>query len=332
MTAAMTPAGSAPGALHIPHGTTIRASELMALRRFAREAAALFDERHAPLGDQVAPNRGQGMDYAESRQYSPGDDPRRMDWPVTARTGEPHTKVFHVERGHEYMAIVDLRAAMHFGTRSAFKSVVAAHIAILAGWAATATGGRFGAVVMGPQLSLVTPGPATRTVPQLCSVMEHVAGSPPGPGNEPGVLEAIDSALARAANGAHLLLLSDLHDSATAWRQGIMQMAARGVAIPVWICDPFELHLPTDRRYNFVVDTGVRTVDCAHPAMARQHLDYVETRFELLRQSTVSGSASARLVCCGQDLFKALARPLSLPGELHQGASRSHFARWPDNQ
>ena len=56
-----------------------------------------------------------------------------MDWPVTARTGKPHTKLFHAERGRETFVVVDLRAPMHFGTRSAFKAVVAAHCAALAG-------------------------------------------------------------------------------------------------------------------------------------------------------------------------------------------------------
>ena len=79
---------------------------------------------------------GRGMEYEESRKYAPGDDARTIDWRVTARTGIAHTKVFQEDRQRAVYLVVDMTSSMHFGTRGAFKSVVAAEVASLIAWAA----------------------------------------------------------------------------------------------------------------------------------------------------------------------------------------------------
>ena len=87
------------------------------------------------------------MEYSESRIYLPGDDLRSIDWRVTARTGRVHTKLFHEERDRPTLFVVDLGAHMRFGTRRAFKSVVAAEAASLLAWAAVTNGDRVGGLV-----------------------------------------------------------------------------------------------------------------------------------------------------------------------------------------
>jgi uncharacterized protein (DUF58 family) len=61
------------------------------------------------------------MDYDESRPYFPGDELRFMNWRVTARTGEPHMKVFREERKPSVFIVVDRRQNMCFGTRRRLK-------------------------------------------------------------------------------------------------------------------------------------------------------------------------------------------------------------------
>ena len=84
------------------------------------------------------------MEYSESRIYLPGDDIRSIDWRVTARTGRVHTKLFHEERDRPVLFVVDLGGHMRFGTRRAFKSVVAAEATSLLAWTAAANGDRVG--------------------------------------------------------------------------------------------------------------------------------------------------------------------------------------------
>jgi uncharacterized protein (DUF58 family) len=87
------------------------------------------------------------MEFDESRVYLPGDDPRNMDWRVTARAGTPHVKLFREERERPVWLLVDQGPSMRFGTRVAFKSVVAARVAALLGWAAVDRGDRVGGLV-----------------------------------------------------------------------------------------------------------------------------------------------------------------------------------------
>ena len=81
--------------------------------------------------------RGAGVNFEEVREYREGDDIRNMDWKVTARTNEPHLKVFREERERSVVLCVDKGPHMSFGTRGTFKSIQAARAAALIGWAAS---------------------------------------------------------------------------------------------------------------------------------------------------------------------------------------------------
>ena len=80
--------------------------------------------------------RGQGLNFEEVREYREGDDIRNMDWKVTARTDEPHLKVYREERERSVVLCVDHGPHMHFGTRGTFKYVQATRATALLGWAA----------------------------------------------------------------------------------------------------------------------------------------------------------------------------------------------------
>lgn len=86
-------------------------------------------------GNARSPFRGRGLEFEEVREYVHGDDVRNIDWQVTARTGKAHLKLFSEERERSVILCVDCNHAMRFGTRSTFKSVQAAKIAAMLGWA-----------------------------------------------------------------------------------------------------------------------------------------------------------------------------------------------------
>ena len=93
--------------------------------------------------------RGQGLNFEEVREYREGDDIRNMDWKVTARTNEPHLKVYREERERNVVLCVDHGPHMFFGTRGTFKSVQAARAAALLGWAANSVNDRVGGMLFG---------------------------------------------------------------------------------------------------------------------------------------------------------------------------------------
>jgi uncharacterized protein (DUF58 family) len=80
--------------------------------------------------------RGLGMEFAEVREYVPGDDVRSIDWNVTARMGHPYIKKFMAEREMTVMLMVDGSASMSFGTAAKWKSELAAEVAAVLGFSA----------------------------------------------------------------------------------------------------------------------------------------------------------------------------------------------------
>ena len=123
--------------------------ELLALRGAAhglslrgRKAA-----RAALLGEHSSALRGRGLEFQEVRPYVAGDDPRNIDWRVTARRGRPHTKLFREEREQSVWLLVDLQPGLFFGTRQQLKSALAVRAAALLAWVAALGGDRVGSVI-----------------------------------------------------------------------------------------------------------------------------------------------------------------------------------------
>lgn len=110
--------------------------ELIALKKEARllKVAAAKQVSTSSIGKHASPYRGQGLEFEEVRTYEPGDDVRNIDWRVTARTNEPHTKVFREDKQRSVYLLLDYRRKMHFGTQGTFKSIALAKIASLLGW------------------------------------------------------------------------------------------------------------------------------------------------------------------------------------------------------
>ncbi|MEM9632567.1 MAG: DUF58 domain-containing protein [Pseudomonadota bacterium] len=97
--------------------------------------------------------RGRGLNFEELRGYLAGDDPRTIDWKVTARTGEPHVRVYSEERDKPALLVVDQRMSMFFGTRHNMKSVTAAETAALAAFRILDQGDRLGGIVFGDEIT-----------------------------------------------------------------------------------------------------------------------------------------------------------------------------------
>ena len=132
-------------------GIRVTLAELIDIRHRVREVP-LFSTPHrrSPLvGLHHSRLRGRGIDFVQVRIYQPGDDVRTIDWRVTARTQEPHTKLFHEERERPIYLLVEQSQHLFFGSGLNFKSVLAAQAASLVGWAALAHNDRVGGLVFG---------------------------------------------------------------------------------------------------------------------------------------------------------------------------------------
>ena len=113
-------------------------------------------------GDHRSSVLGQGSELAQVRPYVPGDDVRRIEWNVTARTGETHVRVDLAERVLVTWLALDVSASMSFGTAERRKADVAEGVALALGHLASRRGNRLGLVAFGDERSQAIPPRAGR--------------------------------------------------------------------------------------------------------------------------------------------------------------------------
>jgi len=108
-------------------------------------------------GEYHSTFKGRGMTFSELRQYQYGDDVRNIDWNVTARTNEPHIKVFEEERELTMMLMVDISGSEFFGTEKQFKSEVITEIAATLAFSATQNNDKIGLILFSDIIELYVP-------------------------------------------------------------------------------------------------------------------------------------------------------------------------------
>jgi len=158
-------------------------------------------------GQAPSPLRGRGMEYAESREYVPGDDARHIDWRVTARTGRAHTKLFQAERERVSLIVADTSPALYFGTRVRFKSVQAARAGAVAAWSAQRRGDRIGALRGSDREPPIAPAGGPRGVLRVLDALTRWYAQPPA--DDLGLERALDHAGRVLRPGARMLVLAD---------------------------------------------------------------------------------------------------------------------------
>lgn len=155
--------------------THINLQELLGMRHHLHKIE-LFStpiQHSTLLGLHRSRLRGRGMDFDQVRAYQSGDDARSIDWRVTARTGEVHTKVFHEERERSTFILVEQSLHLFFASTGCFKSVLAAQIASLFAWASLQHNDRVGGLVFDD--SSVTHIPAQRHKHSVLHFLQAIA-------------------------------------------------------------------------------------------------------------------------------------------------------------
>lgn len=101
--------------------------------------------------------RGRGMEFAEVREYQPGDDIRTIDWNVSARFDRPFVKIFHEERELSVILLLDLSGSHLFGTKCKLKREVLAEVAGMLAFLAIRTNDKVGAILFSSQMEKYIP-------------------------------------------------------------------------------------------------------------------------------------------------------------------------------
>jgi uncharacterized protein (DUF58 family) len=187
--------------------------------------------------------KGLGMAFSEVRQYQPGDDVRLIDWNVTARSGEPHIKLFVEEREMTVMLLVDMSGSLDFGSREQPKREVAAELAALLAFSAIKNNDRIGLIVFTDRIELFVP-PKKGRKHVLALISEILTFQPKSRRTDLKVGLEFLGRVARRRSVA--FLISDfIVEGGTAAYEKPLQIAKRKHdVVPVALADPMSEELP----------------------------------------------------------------------------------------
>ncbi|MAR92241.1 MAG: DUF58 domain-containing protein [Pseudomonadales bacterium] len=273
-------------------GVYISMEELLRLRAAGLELDLRGQKRAmaAMAGLHRSSFRGRGIDFDEVRIYQPGDDVRNIDWRVTARTGRTHTKLFREERERPVYLMVDQRQPMFFGTRNAFKSVVAARVAACFAWAIRTHGDRIGGFVYNDnEVQELRPRAGKRGIQNLFRVLvqfnqalEPAAASRHS--SRQTFIKALQGLSQVVRPGSLVVVISDFLNYDDITQQHMTPLCGHNDVIAIQIYDPMEKQLPPPGVYGF--SDGERNVrlNTAPRKLRRDYaLRFVE-RQDALRQ------------------------------------------------
>ena len=265
---------------------------------------------HRTLGDARSVYRGYGMDYDESRPYFPGDELRFMNWRVTARTGEPHMKVFREERKPAVYIVIDRRQNMCFGTRRRLKVAQAVRAA-----ATTAFDARLRHAPVAGVLLECMHDDADKKEPQskLTWITEsndetgvfnliHAANRPcPAPetflqsglsseNSEQSLEHVIKLLTPMLAQGSRVVLISDFHDLDDNCRSSLLELSMTHHLKAIQIIDPVEKNLPacgslllqSENNSTSAINSSDKKIRSRYQAAAQSYLVSKQEMFRSL--------------------------------------------------
>lgn len=230
-------------------------------------------------GDYRSSLYGDGTELAQVRPYIPGDDVRRIDWNVTARTNEPHVRVQLAERVLVTWLVLDTSASMQFGTADRRKSDVAEGAALAIAHIGTRRGNRLGVVTFGDSRPRAFPARQGRMglVGLLTTLRDEPEEARAG---ATSLGEAVNRVGALAGQRSLVVIVSDFRGPRD-WRRPLLELAGRHDVLALEVQDPREQEL-----------SNVGALWLVDPETGR--LLHVDTRSRKLRERFAAAAAQDR--------------------------------------
>lgn len=245
-------------------------------------------------GDHAGLFPGHGTEYGEARPYVPGDDPRHIDWAVTARTNEPHVRDTIADHELELWLVLDTSSSLAFGTGFATKHELAWSAAGAFALLASSGGNRVGAVRSTPLEARNRPHllPARGGARHLGTVLTALHREPQD-GQEGDFAGSVDMVRRAARRRGMVVVVSDFLGPQD-WIRPLRALGHRHELVAVEVIDPREVELPNVGLISVVdPETGKRRlVDTAKAATRDRY-----NKAAVARRS----SLTTRLAECGAD-------------------------------
>lgn len=192
-------------------------------------------------GEYLSTFKGQGIEFSEVREYTPGDDVRAIDWNVTARAGTPFIKKYNEERELTLIIACDVSGSQQFGSAAKLKQEAAAELTALFAFSALKNNDKVGLLLFSDQVELYVP-PRKGRKHILRLIREVIAFEPKRKGTNIGLsLETLNKVIKRQGI---LILISDFLAPLASFAKPFRLAAKKFDLIPVMLQDPLERHLP----------------------------------------------------------------------------------------
>ena len=259
---------------------------LQAVKLIEIRSRALVNDVFA--GEYHSVFKGRGMEFAEVREYLPGDDIRTIDWNVTARTGTPYVKKFTEEREQTVMFLVDASHSLDYGTVRRMKGEIAAEIAAVLAFSAIRNNDKVGAIIFTDRIELFIP-PKKGKQHVMRVIREMLFFEPEGRATDVGAaLEYLSRVVRRKAV---VFVLSDF--VSPDYTRALRIANRRHDLVAITLTDPAEDELPPVGLLHLVdAETGEeRIVDTSdrrtREEFRRARREFVDRRKQTFRRHRV---------------------------------------------
>lgn len=259
---------------------------LKKVRRIEIATRDLVNNRFA--GEYSSVFRGRGIEFAEVREYHPGDDIRAIDWNVTARMGHPYIKKYTEERELVVMLLFDASSSVNFGSVSQTKGEIATEICALLAFSAIRNNDKVGLVNFTDHVELFVP-PRKGRKHVLRLIRELLYFKPAHAQTDIGkVLEYVNRVIRRRSV---VFLISDFMDDG--YYKPLKIASKKHDLIAIKITDPRELSIPdvglveledAETGEQFLLDTSSSEGRMKFMQLNRQ---IIQTKLEMLRSLKV---------------------------------------------
>jgi uncharacterized protein (DUF58 family) len=256
-----------------------------------------------PGGDERSSFRGSGLEYSDVREYQAGDDPRTIEWNITARSDRPYVRESLPDRGLDAWLLLDITRSLDWGTARCLKRQLALEFAAVVGQLLIGRGNRVGGLFFDERVRAIIPPSAGRTgLLQLIARLERAAKTP---ANGPTDLGSALKEAGRLIRRPSLMVLISDFMTPGGWQQPLSSLGIRHEVIAVWITDPREREIPDvgvvtfedpESGQQILVDTKSRHLRARFQDAADEQRESIRGDLRRARAAVAELSTEAELV------------------------------------
>jgi uncharacterized protein (DUF58 family) len=235
-------------------------------------------------GDERSRHLGPGVEYADVREYGPGEDARLIDWTLTARSDRPYIRLSHLERGLDVWLLVDTSRSLDWGTTRMLKRDAALELVELLTILLARHGGRVGAIVFDTEMRRVFPPRGGRPGRFWLLSQLEAESATEGRAGRTDLATALQRASRLIRRPSLVIVISDFL-AKPGWQQPMKALSLRHDVVAARVSDPREGEIPAIGIVNFEdPETGSQVeIDTGNPRFRKRYRDAAaEQRAELL--------------------------------------------------